>query len=422
MYLAYGDKRILENQYNSMKAYVESIHKIAKNDLWNTGFHFGDWLFYRPEDDNDGRAAVTDKYLIAQCFYANSTQLLINAAKVLGNSNDVDEYTNLLQHIKDAFNKEYVTESGRLVSSTQTAYVLSLNFDMLPENKRQQAAQRLADNVKSYGNHLTTGFLGTPYLCHVLTRFGFTDVAYKLLLQDTYPSWLYPVKMGATTIWERWDGEKPDSTFQTPGMNSFNHYAYGAIGDWMYRKMVGLDTYEDGVGYKHIKIQPHIGGSFTNASASLKTYYGTASSGWKVDADKIMLDVIIPVNTTATIYIPAVNADGIMESGKALDANVKITGTENGYVIVNVGSGEYHFSAAKPGVAAATINVVDYVGKYKTSGGMVDMIEIVTENGKLIAKVFNNSGELEPVKGKKDIFTSADGSTTTFYKRCKWKS
>jgi alpha-L-rhamnosidase len=116
----------------------------------------------------------------------------------------------------------------------------------------------------------------------VLTRFGFTDVAYKLLLQDTYPSWLYPVKMGATTIWERWDGEKPDSTFQTPGMNSFNHYAYGAIGDWMYRKMVGLDTYEDGVGYKHIKIQPHIGGNFTNASASLITYYGTVSSGWKI--------------------------------------------------------------------------------------------------------------------------------------------
>lgn len=414
MYLAYGDKRLLQDQYNSMKAYVESIRRNAKNDLWNTGFHFGDWLFYRPDDDNDGRAAVTDKYLIAQCFYAHSTQLLINAAKVLGNTADAEAYSNLLQRIKDAFNTEYVTGSGRLVSSTQTAYVLALNFDMLPENQRMQAAQRLADNVKSYGNHLTTGFLGTPYLCHVLTRFGFVDVAYKLLLQDTYPSWLYPVKMGATTIWERWDGQKPDSSFQTPGMNSFNHYAYGAIGDWMYRKMVGLDTYEDGVGYKHIKVMPHIGGGFTNASASLKTYYGTVSSGWEIDTDKILMDVTIPANTTATIYIPSTDANTITESRNALGTDIKVDGTENGYVKVNVGSGTYHFAAAKSAIAATSINVAEYVGKYKTDGGMVSMIEIVSENGKLIAKVFNNSGELEPVKDAKDKFTSADGSTTTF--------
>src|ERR1039457_2990202 len=185
-----------------------------------------------------GIAAVTDKYLIAQCFYAHSTQLLINAAKVLENTEDAGIYTQLLGKIKDAYMKEYVTPNGHLVSGTQTAYVLALNFDMLPDSLRPQDAKRLADNIKSYGNHLTTGFLGTPYLCHVLTRFGYTDMAYKLLLQDTYPSWLYPVKMGATTIWERWDGEKPDSTFETPSMNSFNHYSYGAIGDWMYRKMV----------------------------------------------------------------------------------------------------------------------------------------------------------------------------------------
>jgi len=348
MYLAYGDKKILEQQYASMKAYVESIHRVAKDNLWNTGFHFGDWLFYRPDDDNDGRAAVTDKYLIAQCFYANSTQLLVNAAKVLNNTADVEMYSALLQQIKEAFVKEYTTASGRLVSGTQTAYVLALNFDMLPENLRAQAAQRLADNIKSYGNHLTTGFLGTPYLCHVLTRFGYDDLAYTLLLQDTYPSWLYPVKMGATTIWERWDGEKPDSSFQTPGMNSFNHYAYGAIGDWMYRKMVGLDTYEDGVGYKHIKIQPHIGGGFTNASASLKTYYGTVGSAWNINGNETAMDVEIPANTTATVYIPAANAEAVSESGKSLSANtIKTTGTENGYVVVELGSGKYHFVVKK---------------------------------------------------------------------------
>jgi len=345
MYLAYGDKKILQDQYRGMKAWVEYIHKQSHDNLWNTGFDFGDWLFYRPDDDNDGRAAVTDKYLIAQCFYAHSTQLLINAAKVLGKTDDVDFYTGLLKKIKEAFLKEYITPNGRLVSGTQTAYVLALNFDMLPEDLRAQAAARLAENITSYNDHLTTGFLGTPYLCHVLTRFGYDSVAYKLLLQKTYPSWLYPVTMGATTIWERWDGEKPDGTFETPGMNSFNHYAYGAIGDWMYRNMVGLDTYEDGVGYKHIKIKPHIGGGLTFASASLDCYYGKVSNSWKIEDGKILMDVTIPANTKATIYLPSVNADKITESGNPLSAVKAITvqDAKDGYLIVNSGSGEYHF-------------------------------------------------------------------------------
>lgn len=345
LYLAYGDKRTLATQYNSMKNYVESIRKTTNNDLWNTGFHFGDWLFYRPADDNDGRSAVTDKYLIAQCFYAHSVQLLINAATVLDKKEDVAAYSNLLNAIKAAFIKEYMTPSGRLVSGTQTAYVLALHFDMLPENLRQQAAQRLVDNIKSYNNHLTTGFLGTPYLCHVLTRFGYSNIAYELLLQETYPSWLYPVKMGATTIWERWDGIKPDGSFQTPSMNSYNHYAYGAIGDWMYRKMVGLDTYEDGAGYKHIKVMPHIGGGFKQAAASLKTYYGTAAAGWTVNGTTITLTVEVPVNTTATLFLPATDASAITESGKPLAAvkEIKNLGKEEAYVKLQVGSGKYQF-------------------------------------------------------------------------------
>jgi alpha-L-rhamnosidase len=349
MYLAYGDKKLLETQYPSMKAWVKYMKDASKNDLWNTGFHFGDWLFYRPFDDNDGRAAVTDKYMIAQCFYANSVQLLINSSKVLNKPEDEVYYTALLKTVKDAYLREYVTPNGRLISGTQTAYVLALNFDMLPENLRTQAADRLAENVISYGTHLTTGFLGTPYLCHVLTRFGHTDLSYKLLLQEDYPSWLYPVKMGATTIWERWDGQKPDSTFQTPGMNSFNHYAYGAIGDWMYRQMVGLDTYEDGVGYKHIKVKPHIGGGFTNAAASLQTYYGTLSSGWKIENGKTLMEVEIPANTTATVFVPAANAGLITESDLPLvsSTDIKISGSEDGYVVLQLGSGKYHFAVTK---------------------------------------------------------------------------
>ena len=349
LYIAYGDKKILTDQYASMKAYVESINKVAKDDLWNTGFHFGDWLFYRPEDDNDGKSAVTDKYLIAQCFYAHSTQLLINAATVLNKKEDMALYTAQLSRIKAAFMKEYVSPNGRLISGTQTAYTLALNFDMLPENLRQQAAKRLVDNIESYGNHLTTGFLGTPYLCHVLTRFGFTNVSYKLLLQEKYPSWLYPVKMGATTIWERWDGQKPDSSFQSVGMNSFNHYSYGAIGDWMYRQMVGLDTYEDGAGYKHSKVQPHIGGGFTNASASLDTYYGKLSSGWKLQGEDIYLDVIIPANTTSSVFIPTKDATKVSENGQALSTvnGLKIIGQKDDYLETQLGSGEYHFVIKK---------------------------------------------------------------------------
>jgi alpha-L-rhamnosidase len=345
MYLAYGDTMILQNQYNSMKNWVEFMRKASTDNLWNKGFHFGDWLFYRPFDDNDGRSAVTDKYLIAQCFFAHSTQLLINAATVLGKTEDVNTYTQLLKDVKDAFMKEYVTGSGRLVSGTQTAYVLALNFDMLPETLRQQAAERLANNVRDYGNHLTTGFLGTPYLCHVLTRFGYTDVAYRLLFQESYPSWLYPVKMGATTIWERWDGQKPDSTFQTPGMNSFNHYAYGAIGDWMYRVVTGIDTDPSAPGYRRIIIQPHVGGSFTNASASLQTYYGTVSSGWKKENNQLVWDVEIPANTTATLYIPAKTAESVKENNAALASadGIKVQKSENGYVIVEAGSGKYQF-------------------------------------------------------------------------------
>jgi alpha-L-rhamnosidase len=345
MYLAYGDKQILANQYNSMKNWVGYMEKSSKNDLWNTGFHFGDWLFYRPFDDNDGRSAVTDKYLIAQCFFANSVQLLINAAGVLEKTEDLEYYKTLLKKVKDAFAREYITPNGRLISGTQTAYVLALQFDMLPEAIRALAAERLVENIKSYDNHLTTGFLGTPYLCHVLSRFGYPEMAYTLLTQESYPSWLYPVKMGATTIWERWNGIHPDSSFEPASMNSFNHYAYGAIGDWMYRVVAGIDTYEDGVGYKHIKIQPVLGAGVTQASATLKTYYGQISSSWKMAGSKLEMYIEVPANTYATVFIPAKNTNAVSENGVSLTGikTIKITSPEGNDLVVELGSGKYRF-------------------------------------------------------------------------------
>ncbi|HKB45073.1 MAG TPA: family 78 glycoside hydrolase catalytic domain, partial [Chitinophagaceae bacterium] len=272
MYMVYGDKKILETQYPSMKAYVEYIRKKSGSSyLWKGGSVFGDWLFYKSmrQTENDG---YTNPDMIATMFYAYSAKLLAQAAAVLQKADDEKFYKDVYEKVKEAFNKNYVTAEGHVASESQTGYVLALNFGLLPENIRPKSIQYLIDDIKSRGNHLSTGFLGTPYLCHVLSQNGRTDVAYDLLLQETYPSWLYPVKMGATTIWERWDGQKPDSTFQDKGMNSFNHYAYGAIGDWMYRVVAGIEIGKPG--YKHILIQPQPDKRLRYAKASYESDYG----------------------------------------------------------------------------------------------------------------------------------------------------
>ncbi len=410
MWLAYGDRRILEDQYPSMKAWVEYMRSKSPNDLWNTGSHFGDWLFYSVTDDNDGRSAITDKYLIAQCFYAHSTQLLINAAQVLGKKDEVAAYNELLKKVKTAYLQEYVTPNGRTMSPTQTAYVLALQFDMLPENQREGVAKNLAANVRSYGNHLTTGFLGTPYLCHVLTRFGYNALAYKLLSQKTYPSWLYPVTMGATTIWERWDGIRPDSSFQAVTMNSFNHYAYGAIGDWMYRDMTGLDTETDAPGYKAIRIQPRPGGGYTQASAELQTLYGLAASRWQRTEQDLILEVEIPVNTTATVLVPAPDASAITEGGKLLTnlPDIRVAGSEKGYVSLKIGSGKYRFLVAGGGLKVPVVQLRDYVGKYKMEGAIFPYVEILERKGELVSRTIFSTEKLDADPEAADVFNSGD--------------
>ncbi len=348
MYERYGDRQVLAEQYPMMKRWVDFVRDQSENALWQNSFHFGDWLFYRPDDDSFGRAAVTDRYLIAQCFFAHSTQYLINAARVLNKAEDVAEYTELLGRVKEAFQREYLTPSGRLVSGTQTAYVLALHFDMLPQALRDQAADRLVANVRRYDNHLTTGFLGTPYLCHVLSRFEHTDVAYQLLMQKTYPSWLYPVTMGATTIWERWDGIKPDSTFQTPSMNSFNHYAYGAIGDWMYRNIAGINPSDSAVAYKQSVIKPRLGAGLTEGGGELVANYGPLRSRWQREESDLAWEVTIPLNTTADVYVPSGNPDNVTEGGKPLSEvqEIEVIGQEGNYLHVKTGSGTYRFASS----------------------------------------------------------------------------
>ena len=349
MYQVYGDKNFLVNQYPSMKAWVEYIRKKAGDSyIWKDGSKYGDWLFYHPPVNNHTEPdGYTEHDFIATAFYAYSTSILAEAAKTLGKADDAKIYSELFGKIKEVFINEYVTNAGRVGTNSQTSYVLALKFNLLPDNLRSKAAQFLANDIKSRDNHLSTGFLGTPYLCHVLSDNGYTDVAYDLLLQESYPSWLYPVKMGATTIWERWDGEKTDSTFQDPGMNSFNHYAYGAIGDWMYRVSAGIEI--NGPGYKHIIIQPHPSEKLTYSRASFESSYGTIASGWERKNGKVIIKVRVPANTSATIILPVMNKDKVTESGKALSLNIylKDIKTFDNKLTLQAGSGDYTFEIAE---------------------------------------------------------------------------
>ncbi|MBN2412501.1 glycoside hydrolase family 78 protein [candidate division KSB1 bacterium] len=345
VYLCYGDKRILEQQYESMKRWVGYMQAQAgDNFLWQSGYHFGDWLAFNTTR-SDYPGATTDKDLLATAFFAHSTDLLQKTAAVLGKTDDAQKYGELLTHIKKAFLQEYVTLNGRLASNTQTAYSVALAFDLLPETLTQKAAGRLAADVRSF-RHITTGFLGTPLICHVLSDYGYSDLAYMLLNRKDYPSWLYPVTMGATTIWERWDGIKPDGSFQDAGMNSFNHYAYGAIGDWLYQVVAGIELDPKLPGYKHIIIQPHPGGELDYARARFNSLYGRVASGWEKKDGIMKVTIEIPPNTYATVNLPDAVMDEVTENGKAL---VKVQGIKDpvqkeNMVQLIAGSGMYEFS------------------------------------------------------------------------------
>ena len=355
VYLTYGDRRILEEQYESMARWVEYERQRAGDDyIWDGDFHFGDWLAFA-STASDYPGATTGKDLIATAFFAHSTDLLQRIAQILGKTADAARYAELLAKIKSAFCREFVTETGRVGENTQTAYALALQFDLLPDALRPVAAKRLAQEVHQR-KHLTTGFVGTPYLCHVLSRYGYTDVAYMLLNREQYPSWLYPVKQGATTIWERWDGRKPDGTFQDKGMNSFNHYAYGAIGEWMYRVMAGIEIDEASPGYKHILIQPQPGGGFTGVKVSHATMYGKVSSAWTLKDGKFELAVEVPADTRATVRLPQAQLANVTESGQALSISNGITATKQDgqAVIVEIGSGKYRFAYSMKADAAAS--------------------------------------------------------------------
>lgn len=343
-YLAYGDKRILEVQYPSMKAWVEYMRKRAGDDnLWTDDAHFGDWLAFA-SNRSDYTGATTEKDLIATAYYAFSSELLAKVAGIIGKTDDAAAYRQLAGNIKKAFVNEFVTASGRLVSHTQTAYLLAIAFKLLPDNLVPNAAKYLAEDVNKF-KHLTTGFVGTPLLCKTLSEIGRDDLAFMLLNRKEYPGWLYPVTQGATTIWERWDGQKPDGTFQDVGMNSFNHYAYGAIGEWLYTYVAGIQIDEANPGYKHFFLAPHPGGGLTNATATFKSVYGEIKSGWKIENGRMVYEVKVPANSTATVTLPSAKLENVTVNSAALKENALMAASQTGKTVsLKLGSGEYKFN------------------------------------------------------------------------------
>ncbi len=386
VYWYFGDTQILDRQYESMKAWVEFQRtRAATNEnayLWDVDFSFGDWLSFSTESNAHYPGAYTDYHMIATMFFARSTYLLGQAAGIIGNTADVTIYGTLLDNIRTAFRQEYLTPGVRVMSDTQTSYLLTLAFDLIPEELKPAAIENLVSAVRSRG-HLTTGFLGTPYLNPVLSRYGHNEIAYDLLLREQYPSWLYPVTMGATTIWERWDGIKPDGTFQSDQMNSFNHYAYGAIGEWLYEEVAGIRPVTPG--YKRIAIQPVPGGGLTHARAIIESVHGKIESSWQFEGDRFILEVGIPANTSALVTLPHATLEDVGGSYQEPEMNPGLLdmAQKGENVLAHVGSGRYRF--------------------YYASQELTEMAGLEDDDPEPVFRSDDTIGELLAVSGSREI-------------------
>ncbi len=302
VYQRTGDQEVLADNYSMMEKLVGYYRSRAKNDLIPKMGGFGDWL----QPHAKGTSGDTPRELLGTAFYAQASRILAGTAGLLGKPDDAKKYQAEAEAVSAAFGKHYFGADGRLQNApeTQTAYILALHFKLVPPDLVTQAEANLLRLIDEAGGHLRTGFLGTPYLAQVLDKAGRPEVAYSLLFKETYPSWFYSINQGATTMWERWDSYTKEKGFHPEGMNSFNHYAYGAIGQWMYERVAGLAPDPAHPGYKHFFVRPMMGGPLTSARAELETAYGKASCGWKLAGKTVQLEVEVPPNTTATIEFP----------------------------------------------------------------------------------------------------------------------
>jgi alpha-L-rhamnosidase len=339
IYQVYGDRRLLERQYPSMVKFVTFCRDRSTPELLPPKqYHcFGDWLSI---------GADTPKDVIYTAYFAHSTHLLAQAAEVLGKTNDAAKYRDLFKAIKTAFNRAYVAPDGRIKGDTQACYVMAIAFELVDGEPARNAAQHLVEDIEKRGTHLSTGFIGTKSLMHALSQVGRQDVAYRLLHNDSFPSWGFSIKQGATSIWERWDGWTPDKGFQDPGMNSFAHYSFGAVYQWMVENIGGIKS--DGPAFKRITIAPKLDPNLTWARTSYKGIRGEITSSWTRNDGLLTLEVTIPANTTARIHLTSAANEKITEGGRALTEaeGVRIVRGEGGNPEIEVGSGTYRFVAA----------------------------------------------------------------------------
>jgi alpha-L-rhamnosidase len=335
-YLQYRDARILEENWAAMEKWMEHLAGANPNYLWlkERGNDYGDWLAI---------GSQTSKDLIATAFWAYDASLMMRIAQTLGHAADAQKYRQLFAKIRTAFNQEYVRPEGTVGTGSQTSYVLALHMDLLPLNLRAAAAEKLVDDIRSHDWHLTTGFLGTPYLMIELSNSGHSDVAYKLLLQKTYPSWGYMIERGATTMWERWNA---DQMMGDPSMNSYNHYAYGAVAEWLYRYAAGIDEAPEDPGFHRILLHPQFDASLGEVKATYDSLYGAITSNWKAEGNTISWDVVIPPNTTTVLYFPGDTTTRVSEGGKELRqvSGISFVRRDGRNAVYEGGAGSYHFT------------------------------------------------------------------------------
>ena len=316
VYLHSGDAGILHRQYESMKSWVDYMYREDEKDggkrLWQTGTHYADWLAL---DGNypGGVFGRTDPNYIASGYYYYSTTIMAKTARILGKQEDAAFYGKLAAQIREAFIREYFTPAGKLAEDTMTAYVVALHFGLTPEEALERTRKGLLRRLKKNYYHLETGFVGTPYLCRVLSENGMNDLAYHLLMEKGYPGWLYEVLMGATTVWERWNSVMPDGKISGTEMNSLNHYSYGSIVEWMFRNMCGINPQEEGAGFKKFAIAPKPNYQIRSASAVLQSAAGKIVSAWEIKGKKLYFRFEVPFDTTAAIVLPDVEETTIRD-------------------------------------------------------------------------------------------------------------
>lgn len=358
-YQNYADTRILADQFDAARAWVEYVRRLNPNLVWTKGRNndYNDWLngdTLRQAGWPTHGGSIPNS-VFATAFFAHSTELVAKMAAVLGRTDDARQYQELFQQIKIAFNQAFVEPEGKIEGGTQAGYALALHFDLLPSELRPNAARLLTNGIQHYQNHLSTGIQSTHRAMLELVRYGYADLGWQLLTNRTFPSWLYMVDNGATTIWERWDGYVKGRGFQDAGMNSFNHWAFGAVGEWVWRNVAGLNPDDTQPGWKRFILAPRPGGGVSWTKSRYQSIRGEIVSNWQIKNRKFHWELAIPPNTTASIRVPSSRPDEVLESGRPVTQvpeihNMRI---EPGAVIFEVASGRFIIESPIGSVAAA---------------------------------------------------------------------